>query len=53
VSVEKVARANEAVWRVRWRDAQGRPHSRVIGRKGDAHALDAEIKRAKRLVVLW
>jgi integrase len=49
VSVEKVARANGAVWRVRWRDAQGRPRSRVAGRKSDAQALDGELKRAKRL----
>ena len=49
MSVEKVQRANGAVWRVRWRDAQGRPHSRVVGKKGDADALDAELRRAKRL----
>jgi len=49
VSVEKVERAGGAVWRVRWRDEQGQPHSRVIGRKADAVALDAELKRAKRV----
>ncbi len=49
MSVEKIERAGGAVWRVRWRDEQGRPHSRVMGRKGDATALDQELKRAKRL----
>ncbi len=49
MSVEKVPRTNGDVWRVRWRDAQGRPRSRVIGRKRDAQALDADLKRAKRL----
>jgi integrase len=49
VSVEKVQRASGTVWRVRWRDPQGRPRSRVVGRKADAQALDAELKRAKRL----
>jgi integrase len=49
VSVEKVQRASGTVWRVRWRDAQGRPRSRVVGKKGDAQAIDAELKRAKRL----
>jgi len=49
VSVEKVNRASGTVWRVRWRDAQGRPRSRVIGRQTDARALDAELKRSKRL----
>lgn len=49
MSIEKVARAKGAVWRVRWRDSQGRPHSRVAGRKADAQALDAELKRTKRL----
>ncbi|MGI8428876.1 MAG: tyrosine-type recombinase/integrase, partial [Solirubrobacteraceae bacterium] len=49
MSVEKVPRASGAVWRVRWRDAQSRPRSCVVGRKRDAQALDAELKRAKRL----
>jgi integrase len=49
VSVERVARAGGDVWRVRWRDEQGRARSRVIGRKRDADALDAELWRAKRL----
>jgi hypothetical protein len=49
VSIEKVQRATGAVWRVRWRDPQGRPHSKVVGRKKDAEAMDTELKRAKRL----
>lgn len=49
MSVEKVQRASGTVWRVRWRDGQGRPRSRVVGRKSDADALHAELKRAKRL----
>ncbi len=49
MSVEQVQRSGGTVWRVRWRDAQGKPHSKVIGRKADAVALDQELKRAKRL----
>ena len=49
MSIEKIQRANGVVWRVRWRDAQGRAHSRAVGRKGDAEALDAELRRAKRI----
>ena len=49
MSIEKVERATGTVWRVRWRDAQRRPRSRVVGRKSDAEALDGELKRAKRL----
>lgn len=49
MSVEKVQRAAGPVWRVRWRDDDGKPHSRVIGRKTDALAFDEELKRAKRL----
>ncbi|MGI8863803.1 MAG: tyrosine-type recombinase/integrase [Solirubrobacteraceae bacterium] len=49
MSVEKVPRAGGTVWRVRWRDAQGRARSRVVGHKSDAQAIDAELKRAKRL----
>ena len=37
------------VWRVRWRDADGRARSKVIGRKADADHFDAEITRRKRL----
>ena len=49
MSIERVERASGAVWRVRWRDAQSRPRSRVVGRKSDAQALDGGLKRAKRL----
>jgi integrase len=49
MSVEKIQRAGGPVWRVRWRDEQGRARSRVVGRKADATALDADLKRAKRL----
>ena len=49
MSVEKIQRAGGAVWRVRWRDEQGRAHSRVVGRKADADAMDQELKRSKRL----
>jgi hypothetical protein len=49
MSIEKVQRASGTVWRVRWRDPQGRTRSRVVGRQHDAQALDAEIKRARRL----
>jgi hypothetical protein len=35
------------VWRVRWRQA-GRNRSKVLGRKRDAEAFDAEITRRKR-----
>ena len=37
------------VWRVRWRDANGRARSKVIGRKADAELFDAEITRRRRL----
>jgi integrase len=49
VSVEKVQRASGPVWRVRWRDPQGRARSRVVGKKTDAEALESELRRAKRL----
>jgi hypothetical protein len=44
-----VAELAGPVWRVSWRDEQGRARSRVVGRKADATALDAGLKRAKRL----
>jgi hypothetical protein len=37
------------MWAVRWRDERGRHRSRVLGRKGDADAFEAEIKRRARL----
>jgi len=45
VSIELVKRG---VWRVRWREG-GRNRSKVIGRKGDAEAFDAEIRRRQRM----
>jgi hypothetical protein len=48
VSVERVARKDgSVVWRVRWRQG-GRNRSKVLGRKRDAEAFDAEITRRKR-----
>lgn len=41
-------RKGGAVWRVRWREEQGRARSKVVGRKRDADAFDAEIVRRKR-----
>jgi integrase len=49
MSVERLERKNGRVYRVRWRDEQGQAHSRVVGRKRDADALDQELRRAKRL----
>lgn len=48
MSVERVERKGRAVWRVRWRDEQGRARSKVVGRKRDADAFDAEVVRRKR-----
>jgi len=48
VSVERVERKGGAVWRVRWRDEQGRERSKVIGRKRDAESFEAEVVRRKR-----
>jgi integrase len=39
------------VWAVRWREG-GRNRERAIGRKRDAEAVDAQIKRLKRLGLL-
>jgi integrase len=49
MSIERLERKNGHVYRVRWRDEHGQAHSRVVGRKRDAEALDADLKRAKRL----
>jgi integrase len=50
VSVEQVARSDGTkVWRVRWRDEHGRNRSKTLGRKRDAEAFDAEIRRMRRL----
>lgn len=48
MSVERVERKDgTVVWRVRWRQG-GRNRSKVLGRKRDAEAFDAEITRRKR-----
>lgn len=48
MSVERVERQGGAVWRVRWREG-GRDRSKVIGRKRDAEAFEAEVRRGQRL----
>ena len=48
MSIERVERKSGIVWRMRWRDAAGRAHSKVVGRKRDAEAFEAEIMRRKR-----
>ena len=48
VSVERVERKDgTVVWRVRWRQGR-RNRSKVLGRKRDADAFDAELVRRKR-----
>ena len=48
MSVERVERSDgSVVWRVRWRQG-GRNRAKVLGRKRDAEAFDAEITRRKR-----
>ena len=48
MSVERVKRKDgSVVWRVRWRQG-GRNRSKVLGRKRDAEAFDAELVRRKR-----
>jgi len=48
MSVERVERKDgSVVWRVRWRQG-GRNCSKVLGRKRDAEAFDAELVRRKR-----
>lgn len=48
MSIEKVVRKKGTVWRVRWRDNDGVPRSKVLGRKADAQAFDDAIKHQKR-----
>lgn len=49
MSVEKVVRKDgQVVWRVRWRQGTHN-RSKVLGRKRDAEAFDAEIRRRRRL----
>lgn len=48
MSVHKeVRRSGDIVWRVRWREG-GHNRSRAVGRKRDAVAFDAEIRRRQR-----
>ena len=47
MSVERVERKGGAVWRVRWRDGDHQ-RSKVLGRKRDAEAFDAEVRRRQR-----
>jgi integrase len=48
LSIEKRTLSNgQTVWRVRYREA-GRNKAKVLGRKRDAEAFDAEIRRRKR-----
>jgi integrase len=49
MSVEKIVRKDgQIVWRVRWRQGQHN-RSKVLGRKRDAEAFDAEVRRHRRL----
>src|SRR5215218_6584342 len=48
MSVERIMRQSGPVWRVRWREG-GHERSRVVGRKRDAEAFDAEIRRRRRV----
>lgn len=47
MSIERLDRQGGTVWRVRWRQG-GQNRARVLGRKRDAEAFDAEIRRRKR-----
>ncbi len=48
MSVERLLRSDgTVVWRVRWRRGD-QNRSKVLGRKRDAEAFDAEIRRRKR-----
>ena len=48
MSVERMQRSDgSVVWRVRWRQA-GRNRSKVLGRKRDAEAFEAELIRRRR-----
>ena len=49
MSVEAVQRKNGRVWRVRWRDANGRARSRVIGNQADAKLFEADLVRRQRM----
>lgn len=48
MSIERIERKDGGVvWRVRWRQA-GQNRSKVLGRKRDAEAFDAELRRKRR-----
>jgi hypothetical protein len=47
MSIERIERKDGVVWRVRWRQA-GQNRSKVLGRKRDAEAFDAELRRKRR-----
>ena len=47
MSIERLERQDGVVWRVRWREG-GQNRAKVLGRKRDAEAFDAEIRRRKR-----
>ena len=48
MSIERIERKDgSVVWRVRWRQA-GQNRSKVLGRKRDAEAFDAELRRKRR-----
>jgi integrase len=48
MSIERIEREDGGVvWRVRWRQA-GQNRSKVLGRKRDAEAFDAELRRKRR-----
>ncbi|MEA2394167.1 MAG: hypothetical protein QOJ82_2058 [Solirubrobacteraceae bacterium] len=48
MSIERVERKDRSVvWRVRWRQA-GQNRSKVLGRKRDAEAFDAKLRRKRR-----
>lgn len=47
MSIERLERQGGVVWRVRWREG-GHNRAKVLGRKRDAEAFDADIRRRKR-----
>jgi integrase len=47
MSIERLERQDGVVWRVRWREG-AHNRAKVLGRKRDAEAFDAEMRRRKR-----
>jgi len=47
VSIQRYETSDGTRWRVRWRDAAGKMHSRTLMSRSDAKALDADIKARK------